>query len=356
MTDKYRIDDHKLMYHVGRCADWLNGKLIYPIYMELSPSGACNHRCTFCGLDFMGYKKRFLDTKILKLRLSEMGLLGVKSIMYGGEGEPFLHKDMSEIINHTKGSSIDVAVTTNGVLMNKEIVQKTLSNIEWIKFSVNAGTIETYSKIHRTKVEDFDQVINNISYAVNYRKLNNLKCALGIQMLLLPENEGEVLTMAKIAQEIGVDYLVVKPYSQHISSITHKYSDISYEKYQYLAKELALFNSKIFNVIFRTETMKIWDKGERSYDRCLSNPFWSYIDSGGNVWGCSVYLGDERFKYGNIYDNTFKEIWEGVKREESLHYVETELDVKECRINCRMDKINRFLWELKNPPEHINFI
>ncbi|MBF0472227.1 MAG: radical SAM protein [Nitrospirae bacterium] len=356
MTDKYRIDDHKLMYHVGRVNDWLGGHIVYPIYMELSPSGACNHRCTFCGLDFMEYKKRFLDTEILKTRLTEMGQLGVKSIMYGGEGEPFLHPHMSEIINHTKASSIDVAVTTNGVLLTKEIVQASLLNIEWIKFSFNAGTKETYAKIHRTKSGDFDIAINNIAYAVEYKKQHNLKCAIGIQILLLPENSGEILTLAKIAKEIGADYIVVKPYSQHIFSKTVKYSNIKYQDYQHLSSELSKFNSSSFNAIFRTETMKLWDKGERNYECCLANTFWSYIDSGGNVWGCSVYLGDERFNYGNINQSTFKEIWEGSIRMSAVDFIEKELDVSHCRVNCRMDKINRYLWELKNHPEHVNFI
>ena len=40
---------------------------------------------TFCALDFMTYQKRYLDTVLLIDRLSEMGRLGLKSIMYGGE-------------------------------------------------------------------------------------------------------------------------------------------------------------------------------------------------------------------------------------------------------------------------------
>ena len=51
--DKYRIDSHKLVYHVSRVNGWLNGENIYPIYAEISPSGACNHRCSYCALDFM---------------------------------------------------------------------------------------------------------------------------------------------------------------------------------------------------------------------------------------------------------------------------------------------------------------
>ena len=67
--DKYKIDSHKLIYHIPRVNDWVAGKIIYPIYMEVSPAGMCNHRCSFCGLDFMNYQKRFLDTEIFKERL-----------------------------------------------------------------------------------------------------------------------------------------------------------------------------------------------------------------------------------------------------------------------------------------------
>jgi radical SAM protein with 4Fe4S-binding SPASM domain len=102
--------------------------------------------------------------------------------------------------------------------------------------------------------------------------------------------------------------------------------------------------------------MKKWDNNHRNYERCLSLPFWSYIDAGGNVWGCSIYLGDDRFKYGNIYEKTFKDIWEGEERQNSLRWAAETLDVTQCRVNCRMDEINRYLWDLKSPPEHVNFI
>ena len=128
VMDEFRIDSHKLMYHVDRVNDWLSGGNIYPIYMEVSPIGACNHRCTYCGLDYMEYQPRYLDPAILKARLTEMGSLGLKSIMYAGEGEPFLHKDITNIINHTKASGIDVAITSNGVLFTKKIIEAALAS------------------------------------------------------------------------------------------------------------------------------------------------------------------------------------------------------------------------------------
>lgn len=354
--DKYRIDSHKLMYHVPRVNDWLNGKIIYPIYMEISPSGSCNHRCTFCALDYMGYQKRFLDVSMLKERLSEMGSLGLKSIMYAGEGEPFLHKQMADIIHHTKRSGIDVAITTNSVLLKKSLASEIIHDIKWIKVSLNAGTKDTYAKVHRTKPADFDRVLGNMSYAVRLKRENKVDCTLGFQLLLLPENRDEVLLLAEKAKDIGMDYLVIKPYSQHLLSKTKRYKNIKYNKDLDLADRLQKLNDNNFNVVFRTDTMERWDERHRIYRNCLALPFWSYIDAGGNVWGCSAYLGDKRFHYGNIYENGFQEIWEGSKRTESLRMVCESLDVNECRMNCRMDKINWYLWNLKYPQDHVNFI
>jgi len=56
--DKYRIDSHKLIYHIPRVSDWLNDKVVYPIYMEISPVGSCNHRCIFCAYDYIGHPNR----------------------------------------------------------------------------------------------------------------------------------------------------------------------------------------------------------------------------------------------------------------------------------------------------------
>lgn len=354
--DKYKIDSHKLLYHIPRVNDWLDGKNIYPVYMEISPSGACNHRCTFCGLDFMEYQSRYLDADVLMERISEMGRLGLKSIMFAGEGEPFLHKRMVEIIGHTRKSGIDVAMTTNAVLLNETRANAILGDMEWIKVSINAGTASTYSAIHRTKEADFKTVIDNLSNAARIRQDNGYKCTLGMQMLLLPENKDEAVTLAGIARDIGMDYLVIKPYSQHLLSKTDKYREVKYSDQLSLANTLGELNTSDFSVIFRVRTMKKWDKGDRNYTRCQALPFWSYVDAGGGIWGCSAYLGDERFYYGNIYENSFREIWEGEKRGKSLKWVQDELDSSQCRVNCRMDEINRYLWELKNPPAHVNFI
>ncbi|MEE9615140.1 MAG: radical SAM protein [Thermodesulfobacteriota bacterium] len=354
--DEFRIDSHKLMYHVDRVNQWLRGEDVYPIYVEVATAGGCNHRCTFCALDYMEYKANLLDTELLKTRLTEMGRLGVKSIMYAGEGEPLLHKNVGEIINHTKGSGMDVAITTNGVCMTEKLAKEALASVTWVKVSINAGTAKTYSEIHGTKPEDFTKVIENIRTAIKLREENDLKTTIGIQLILLEENAGEVITLAKLAKDIGADYLVVKPYSQHLMSRTTKHGGTNYSDYYHLSEELKALSGEKFQAIFRLNTMKKLESDKRRYDRCRALPFWAYIDAEGGVWGCSAFLGDDRFRYGNIYEKSFEEIWAGEERKKLLAYVADGLDISECRRNCRMDEVNRYLWELQNPTDHVNFI
>ena len=92
-----------------------------------------------------------------------MGKGGVKSAMYAGEGEPLLHRDMAKIVNHAKSVGIDNSFTTNGVHLRQEFLEECGKNISWIKVSFNAGTRETYAKVHRTKENDFDKVIEELT-------------------------------------------------------------------------------------------------------------------------------------------------------------------------------------------------
>lgn len=355
-SDKNRIDSHKLMLHPLAVARWLEGGQIYPLYMEISPTGACNHRCTFCALDYLEYRPSYLPVALLKERLAELGRLGVKSIMYGGEGEPLLHQGLEEIIAHTRRCGIDAALTTNGVLLTGERARKIIPHCAWIKVSINAGTPETYAAVHRTRVDDFRRVLENMESAARVARQDGGGCVIGAQMLLLPENAGEAEQLARLARDAGLDYLVVKPYSQHHLSASCRYKDIDYAAFPELQERLSSYCSESFNVIFRANPMQKLQRSRRGYDRCQALPFWSYIDAEGVVWGCSAYLGDERFRYGSILDESFESIWNGKMRADSLSFVAERLDPEECRMNCRMDEINLYLWELTHPGRHVNFI
>jgi len=363
MTDKHRIDSHKLIYHPERVAQWRQGsdnwetaKSVYPIYVEISPFGACNHRCTFCAVDYIGYQNRSLDPEMLKTRLAEMAKLGIKSVMFAGEGEPTLYKSLPEVLDLCSEVGIDTSLTTNMVPFTEKNVDAFVGNCSWIKTSINAGTAEDYASIHQCSAKDFNKVLDNFKMSVEVRKEKGYDCTIGAQMILLPENAGGAVALGEQLREIGVDYLVIKPYSQHQFSDTKKYEGIDYHELIKLEKELECLNTDNFNLVFRSETMKNLFSDEK-YKRCLSTPFfWGYIMADGSVYGCSAYLGDERFCYGNINDSTFQGIWESEQRKKNMEFVLNELNPNDCRENCRMNAVNQYLWELKNPGKHVNFI
>ncbi len=365
--DKFLIDSHKLIYHPRRVAqlldvgdDWERARAVYPIYLELSPVGACNHRCTFCAVDYIGYKSVMLGEEMLALRLPEMARLGVRSIMYAGEGEPLLHKKINEIVAMTHSAGIDVAFTTNGVLLNERFIDESLEKVSWIKVSLNAGSAASYAAIHRTRERDFERVIDNLVRAVEHKRKHRLTTTIGVQTVLLPENAHEMVDLARICRDrIGADYLVVKPYSQHMFSETHEYEGVDYSAFLPLADQLDAFNDARFQVVFRAHTMrKHAEDPEQRYKKCQATPFvWAYVMADGRVYGCSAYLLDPRFEYGNLNTHGFQEIWEGERRRENFHYVRHELDIHECRVNCRMDEVNRYLDRVANQNvPHINFI
>jgi len=352
MTEPTNVDNHKLMYHPQRVAEWNEKGDCYPIYVEIGPTNVCNHRCAFCALDFLNYGKDVLDKEIMLATLKDMANHGVKSIMFAGEGEPLLHKNICEFVNKTKEFGMNVSITTNGVHFTKEKIESCLPSLSWIRFSVDSGSPENYAKVHGTKPEDFNKVIENIKTAVEFRKKNQLKTTIGVQFLMIPPSIGEAIKLARILRDIGTDNLQVKPYSHHPKSKNEFH--LNPEDYNKLKEQLMQFDSDNFKVLFREATIERIESGI-DYPECYGLPFFALIDAKGNVIPCNLFYGDEEFSYGNLHKNSFSEIWQGEKRKEVLKKLR-EKGCEDCRHGCRLDVINRYLHRLKNPFEHDNFI
>ena len=347
------MDSHKLIYHPETVARWLNGENIYPIEMEIGLTNACNHRCIFCAVDYTGYQSNRIDSRILIGNLEELAPRGVKSIIYAGEGEPLLHREAPDIINRTKGLGIDVAMSTNGVLLTPEMSRECLGSMTWIRFSVAGITDTTYDRIQQGKPGDLSRVLSNMEAAVRVKKEQGLNTTLGIQLLLLPDNKNEIVQMGKELRKIGVDYFTVKPFSQHPQS--RHILQVDYKEMLELEKEVKQLQTDNYKVYFRAHSMQKLEC-KRCYKHCWALPFMVYMDAKGNLWPCIVFMGKDELKYGNIYESSFVDIWEGGHRKEIVdHFMNMDLE-KNCRELCRLDEMNRYLDQLKHPGEHVNFI
>lgn len=349
---KVDVDNHKLIYHPQRVSEWIQTGDCFPVYVEIGPTNRCNHHCIFCALDYIDHSKKDIDPAIMNNTLKEMVQCGVKSVMFAGEGEPLLHKNISDFIETAKKSGMDVSLSTNGVLFGVEILKKTLPFLSWVRYSLDAGTNETHRIIHRGGTTDFDKIINNIKDAVRIRNENEYKVTLGVQMLIIPENLGEIIPLIKLIKDTGADNVQLKPYSQH--PLSNNRFSVDHSNIDSIENEILSYNDEKFQVIYRKMSIQRLHE-QKKYQDCLGLPFYALIESDGSIIPCNLYHNKKEFTYGNLNNENFKEIWCGAQRTKILEMVRKK-GVGDCREGCRLDAANRYLYALKNPHPHVNFI
>ncbi len=353
---EYNFDGQKLIYHPDRLNQFLKKGDCFPLYMEISVIGNCNHRCIFCAYDYIGYPNRKIETKRLLGLIGELADCGLKSLLYAGEGEPLLHPDIVKFISRSKKCGIDCGIYTNGQLLNKRLAQELLPRLTFLRFSFNAGTAENYSRIHRVKPFAFAEVLNNMKQAAGIKKKENLGVDIGLQYVLVKENLEDLVEAIEVSKDAGIDYFVIKPHVlQSPLQSYRKSAKFSAEKIKKIFDRAESFSDKNFKVIARRLSFENY--GKRNYSRCYGTSFISTLNSAGGVAACLPYWDRKRFIFGNIYKSTFRKIWEGSQRRRIKEFLENRFDAKKCPSNCRSHAINTFLSEIKNPKvKHVNFI
>ncbi|MCX7591022.1 MAG: radical SAM protein [Kiritimatiellae bacterium] len=347
------FDGQKLIYHPVRVAEWFErGRTRGPIYTEMTLTDRCDCDCMFCGVDYdVNQTGAMMDVHLAVRILDELAGLGNKAIMFCGNGEPLLHPRSGEIIGY--GSRrMSASVTTNGLALDRAGIEL-VDGLEWIRFSVNAGTPEAYAIVHRTKPEMFEIALKNLGAAVERKRTKGLGVTIGVQLVLLEENVHTVTTLAQRVKKLGADYFSVKPYSPH--PLSNKHLKVDYSALAWVEAEVKALETESFRVIFRVRSFEKLGEG-KPYGRCYGTNFFVFISANGDVWACNNYVGDRRFLLGNARRQSLAEIWQGHRRQEVLEFVEKELNVADCRVACRMDECNRYLWRLKHPRPHDNFI
>ena len=343
----YNFDSHKLQYHPERISIWQNNTgIVYPLYLEISPTNACNYSCQFCALDYCSKNKeiKFLSFQCMDAILSELSQCGLKSILYSGAGEPFMHPDMPRLIKLTHDSGIDTAVNTNMLLFVPEKINECLAELTWLRISINAGAPETYSLIHKSPPDAFHKVLSNIEYAVEYKKKHKLKTTIGTQIVLIDDNIDEIVGLTGIMKKIGVDYFSVKPFNPHPKSGNIcSVKKITAERIIQAEKDIAHYQDNSFSVVFRKNSFMTMQRERRNYCECNGLHFITFIKENGEIFPCLSLYGNKEYCYGNINDSSFHKIWTGQRRQEVLQRINDNFIGKtsaNCRPICRFDSIN----------------
>ncbi len=165
---------------------------IMPSEMLVEVTNRCNHKCVFCAHRKMNIKLGEIDPDLLKRILQEAYVMGVRRIGLYTTGEMFLCKEIETHIRNAKEIGFTYIYSdTNGALATKENMKKVLlAGLDSIKFSINAGTKETYQNIHGR--DDFDIVLQNLKDCYSLKKELGLKFKLMVSYVVTSKNEDEM--------------------------------------------------------------------------------------------------------------------------------------------------------------------
>jgi len=361
--ERFRFDGHKMMYHLDRVSAWQRGERFAPVHVDMGLTKFCNTACVYCYGVVQNMNRGVMIQKDALLRhVEDCGKLGVRSIGFIGDGEPTLNPAVYDAAVLAKKVGVDTSMATNGLLLKMDRAHDLLASMSWIRFNLSAGTAEGFHKVHQSKAKNFELLIEKIRTLVQIKRENNYQCTIGLQMVLVPECYDQILPEAQIGKELGVDYFVIK----HCSDSEYKEIGIDYGDYlsmEAVIKEAESYSDDNYVVQAKWDKIKaagetaLYKDGYRKYDVCYGTPFVLQISGNGKVYPCGPFFNKERFYIGDIHEQSFYDIVMSDRYWVVHEDISKSVDVhKDCAIGCRQDYVNKFLWDLKNPPEHINFV
>jgi len=292
LLNKMRFEPTLKLARNERLTKYLNGDKILPIHIEISPSGRCNANCDWC---FYKQDNQLIDTEALLKTIKEIEPF-VQAITWTGGGEPTLHPDFRKFIKN----NLKQGLFTNGLKVNYDP-----SIFEWIRVSQTdkEWSIENLKKLRECKT---------LGMCINYLgDVENIKESL------------------KIAKEVGVDYLQVRP------ALSVGNNPTSIERPN-LEDELLLITDYKFE-----ECSK-----ERTYTKCEGYHFIPFIWQNGDIDVCAYHKGNPKFNLGNIYNESITNILKKAPK-----YVEVE----DCQICCKNHEINKLISNMRKL-EDIDFV
>ncbi len=365
---KLILDGTKIQWHQDRIAAWERGERIAPITIDMSLTRACNYGCHYCYAQMQeNERKSFTKDTVINF-VDDCAEIGVKGISLVSDGESTLSPYFVDAIERCGAKGVSVASGTNGYLLNEQKLERIMPHLTYLRINITAGEPKRYGEIMGVKEDWFYKVCENIKTMVRIKKEKNLKCTIGLQMVLDPRYADQILPLAKLGKELRPDYLVIK----HCSDDEAGFLGVDYTKYKGLhdtLHEAEAMSDDEYTVAVKWS--KIEANGQRSYQRCYGAPFLLQISGSGLVAPCGMLFGEAYKKYhiGNIVTERFKDIFKSDRYWEVMDYLAGPNfnAQKVCGSLCLQHKVNEVLdahksgvLKIEKPaydnPQHANFI
>jgi len=360
----------KAVHHMERLGQLKSGDQPTPVQVQLVISDVCNHDCSFCAYRMSGYtsnenfgildnvsqqvennpNRKIPQDKCFEI-LEDCKELGVKAIQFTGGGEPTTHPDHPKIFQKVIDLDMDLALITNGAILKPAVID-TLVHAKWVRFSVDAGTPEMYSKIRKIKPEKFNNTLNNISKMIEAKaKSQDTDLLVGVGYVVDQNNFNEIYKFAKIASDLGVDNMrigaIFTPEGFEYHSGHHQ---IVVDQIQRIKEDFASDTFTIFDA-FKDRIDDLVHESP-DYEHCGYMHFDTYIGGDLKVYSCCNNAYSVHGEMGSIKGQSFKDFW--LSDEKKLAY--SSLKASDCE-RCMFNAKNKFInYLLEEDPAHVNFV
>ncbi|MEV6135031.1 radical SAM protein [Nocardia sp. NPDC051990] len=180
------------------------------------PRGTCNYRCRMClwsDQAELTYATKQLDTDGLMsvgdwIRVvDELAAAGVRRLVISGGGEALINPDLPDILNHAAGLGFEIHVYTTGFSARPgSRLFTALLRCQRIRFSIHSPDPVTYDHVAGTRPPQraLERVTGNLAALLDDR---GEFPAVGIGMVIQPENHDQIEAMADFAEACGADWL-----------------------------------------------------------------------------------------------------------------------------------------------------
>ena len=180
-----------------------------PPFIEIELTNRCNLACIQClrSLGLKPYQLGDITFENYKKVLAQFPHL--MNLSLNGFGEPFMHAQFYEIVAYTRKERpiCKIGIYTNGMLIDQDSAYKLMNcGLTELNISIDAALPDTYRRVRRGG--KLDILHDNIRRLMKAKRETGARFPMiGLNYVLLNENEGELVKFVEQAHEFGVDFI-----------------------------------------------------------------------------------------------------------------------------------------------------
>lgn len=342
------LDHSKVGWWRERVEAWDRGEKIAPITMDVAWTRRCQASCSFCYAQAQASEGGVITRDIAFQFLEDAADIGVKGISLISDGESSMVDYYADSIEYGTALGIKMGIGTNGILLTKDVLEKILPHLSYMRVNFSAGERKRYSEIMGLRQTFFDRVIENIKDAVAIVKRDHLPCTINMNLVSEPKDADQLLPFAELAAELKVHYGIIK----HCATDPDGMIKVDYKDYEPLYETFrqceALSTNECRIVV---KWSRILNEGKRAYTKCFGTPFILQMSGNGLLAPCGPLFNSQyaAFHIGNITRTRFRDLFHSPRYKEVMDYLASDEfnPQHRCAVNCLQHNTNDWLFKYK---------